>query len=350
MKTTTLLFTFLTCSMLSFAQVNTLPTSGKVGIGTTNPNEALEVKGNMAVDSSMVVKDTLIVEDDARIMHDMRVDGATEMQDVIINGTTWMKGLQDVNENDFEILVAKEDGTIMRTTPGGLFPVPNEPVGFCDLEGNPYSSSPYWVSQPEKLYTACPDVFVGVGTETPRVNLDVLGTTYSRGIALSANPLDMSGARLKIEGYTPTDATNLISVSNSTSDLFELSNQGFLNLNGHIEINTDVTTPLIVRNSTEKILQLNDDGTLRSRAVKVNVYQWPDYVFEPSYKLADLKQVEEYIEENGHLPNVPSAEELTEEGLDLYEMNKILMEKVEELTLYVIEQNKKIEELEEKLR
>ena len=65
--------------------------------------------------------------------------------------------------------------------------------------------------------------------------------------------------------------------------------------------------------------------------------------------MADLKQVEEFIEENGHLPNVPSAQELTEEGLDLYEMNKILMEKVEELTLYIIEQNKKIEELEEKM-
>ncbi|MCR9171560.1 MAG: hypothetical protein NXI10_03645 [bacterium] len=350
MKTTTLLFTFLACAFFSNAQVNTLPTSGKVGIGTTNPHEALEVRGNMAVDSSMVVRDTLIVEDDARIMHDMRVEGATEMQDVIIYGTTWMKGLQDVNASDFGILVAKEDGTVMRTTPGGLFPVPNQPVGFCDLQGNTYSTNPYWVSQPQKLYTACPDVFVGVGTEIPRVKLDVLGTTYSQRIALSADPLTMGGARLSIQGYAPQDATNLINVSNTSSDLFQLSNQGLLNLNGRIVINSNDQEPLVISNSTEKILQLNDDGTLRTRAIKVNVFQWPDYVFEPSYNLADLQQVEEYIQENGHLPNVPSAEQLSEEGLDLYEMNKILMEKVEELTLYIIEQNKKIEKLEEKLQ
>lgn len=75
----------------------------------------------------------------------------------------------------------------------------------------------------------------------------------------------------------------------------------------------------------------------------------PDYVFEKEYKLADLTTVEKFIKENKHLPEVPSADEITEKGLDMTEMNYTLLKKVEELTLYIIEQNKKIEALEKKV-
>lgn len=82
------------------------------------------------------------------------------------------------------------------------------------------------------------------------------------------------------------------------------------------------------------------------RAEEVKVYNtWADYVFSPSYELRTLKQVENYISQNGHLPNVPSAKEITEKGLPLGEMAKIQQEKIEELTLYLIQQNKEIEEL-----
>ncbi|GAB5417059.1 MAG: hypothetical protein Crog4KO_19250 [Crocinitomicaceae bacterium] len=335
MKTKALLFTFLASASVSFAQVE--------------------------VDSSFIVRDTLTVEEDARVghnlevdedalvRHDLEVEGTTDINNLNVLGTTTLKYLESPLPSDtFGILVATSNGTVMRSGPGALFPVPQEPIGFCDIYGNPYSNNPYWVSQPERLYTACPDVFVGIGIENPRVNLDVNGTSFSQELALSTDPLNMAGAKLKIGGYSPQINTNLVSISNSTEGIFQLSNQGSLHLKGNIDLNSDHNEPLIISNSTEKILQLNSDGTLRSRAVKVNVYQWPDYVFEPSYDLMDLNEVEEFIDENGHLPNVPSAEELDEDGLDLYEMNKILMEKVEELTLHIIEQNKRIEELEEK--
>ena len=81
------------------------------------------------------------------------------------------------------------------------------------------------------------------------------------------------------------------------------------------------------------------------RAEEVKVYNtWADYVFSPAYELPSLKQVESYIAQNGHLPNVPSAKEITEKGLALGEMAKIQQEKIEELTLYLIQQNKEIEE------
>ena len=61
-----------------------------------------------------------------------------------------------------------------------------------------------------------------------------------------------------------------------------------------------------------------------------------------------LKEVENYIEQNGHLPNIPSAETMVEEGINLAEMNRLLLEKVEELTLHIIAQEKRIEILENK--
>nr|WP_294926798.1 hypothetical protein [uncultured Flavobacterium sp.] len=81
------------------------------------------------------------------------------------------------------------------------------------------------------------------------------------------------------------------------------------------------------------------------RAEEVKVYNtWADYVFNPAYQLPSLKEVENYIAQNGHLPNVPSAKEITEKGLPLGEMAKIQQEKIEELTLYLIQQNKELEE------
>jgi hypothetical protein len=73
---------------------------------------------------------------------------------------------------------------------------------------------------------------------------------------------------------------------------------------------------------------------------------WSDYVFKAGYPLLNLNEVENYIKENKHLPDIPSAAEVQENGYTLHEMNVKLLQKVEELTLYTIEQNKKIEQLE----
>ena len=90
--------------------------------------------------------------------------------------------------------------------------------------------------------------------------------------------------------------------------------------------------------------RLSVAGKVRAEAVKVYT-DWADYVFEKDYKLPTLKEVEAYIEENGHLKDIPSAEEVEENGIDVGEMNKLLLQKIEELTLYAIELKKEIEEL-----
>ncbi|WPU95845.1 hypothetical protein SNE25_09980 [Mucilaginibacter sabulilitoris] len=88
-------------------------------------------------------------------------------------------------------------------------------------------------------------------------------------------------------------------------------------------------------------------GVVRAKQIKVETTNWPDYVFQREYQLPSLQEVKTYIDQHQHLPEVPSEEQITKEGLNLGEMNKLLMKKVEELTLYLIEKDKKETEQEQ---
>ena len=95
--------------------------------------------------------------------------------------------------------------------------------------------------------------------------------------------------------------------------------------------------------------RLSVKGKIRAEEIKV-YNTWADYVFNGDYRLLKLNEVEDFINKNGHLPNVPSAKQITENGLELGEMSKIQQEKIEELTLYLIQQNKEIEELKAQMK
>ncbi|MCB0375652.1 MAG: hypothetical protein KDD04_07015 [Sinomicrobium sp.] len=89
--------------------------------------------------------------------------------------------------------------------------------------------------------------------------------------------------------------------------------------------------------------KLHVKGQVHADTYSAETPPWSDFVFEDTYNLRSLKAVESYIKENKHLPDVPSEAELKETGLNLPEMDAKLLQKIEELTLYLIEQNKKIE-------
>ncbi|OJJ19845.1 hypothetical protein BKI52_15295 [marine bacterium AO1-C] len=85
---------------------------------------------------------------------------------------------------------------------------------------------------------------------------------------------------------------------------------------------------------------------IRTEAVQIDAEtNWPDYVFANDYKLNPLNEVEAFIQKNSHLPNVPSAKEVNEKGINVVEMDATLLRKIEELTLYTIQQNKQIKSL-----
>ena len=96
---------------------------------------------------------------------------------------------------------------------------------------------------------------------------------------------------------------------------------------------------------------LSVDGKVICEGLRVSSStNWPDYVFEKDYDLMPLDEVERSIEKNGHLPGIPSAEVVEEEGIDVGEMQRLMMEKIEELTLYVIDLKKENDELKEEVK
>jgi len=92
------------------------------------------------------------------------------------------------------------------------------------------------------------------------------------------------------------------------------------------------------------LYKLTVNGKVRAHAVKVYT-DWADFVFEKDYELPTLEEVETYINTNGHLKDIPSAKEVEENGIEIGEMNKLLLQKIEELTLYTIELKKEIDAL-----
>lgn len=101
--------------------------------------------------------------------------------------------------------------------------------------------------------------------------------------------------------------------------------------------------------SPQATLAVNGDILAKKVKVSVAPASWPDYVFNKEYKLPALSDVEAFINSNNHLPGVPSAQETESNGQDIGEMNKILLRKMEEMTLYIINQDKRMKALEKKI-
>ncbi|MGJ1269884.1 hypothetical protein ACR78F_18525 [Sphingobacterium spiritivorum] len=87
------------------------------------------------------------------------------------------------------------------------------------------------------------------------------------------------------------------------------------------------------------------NGNIRAKEIKVEAANWPDYVFRKDYELKSIAELNAYIKEHGHLPDVPKADTAEKEGVSLGEMNKLLLKKVEELTLYIIDLQNQIDTL-----
>jgi len=96
--------------------------------------------------------------------------------------------------------------------------------------------------------------------------------------------------------------------------------------------------------------KLSVNGNIRAHQIKVETSNWPDYVFKDDYQLKSLRETEKFIQINGHLPEVPKAEIIEKEGYSLNEMDRILLKKIEELTLHLIEKDKRIQALEENMK
>lgn len=178
---------------------------------------------------------------------------------------------------------------------------------------------------------------VGIGTTSPNATLQI-GDSNNSG-----NP----AAEIEIKRLS------LAPVTHSGSDWFFTTrdNNPYANLdigysnNKTITLRHDGNVGIGSPNPTSK---LTVAGNINSREVKVSVDAGADFVFDKDYALPSLQEVEKFVTVNKHLPEIASAKEMQKEGINLSEMNIKLLQKIEELTLYVIEQNKRIELLEKK--
>lgn len=83
--------------------------------------------------------------------------------------------------------------------------------------------------------------------------------------------------------------------------------------------------------------KLSVNGNIHAKEVKIDLNGWADYVFKPTYKLIPLKDLKVYIDQNQHLPEVPTEQDVIKNGVNMGEMNKLLLKKIEEITLYLID-------------
>lgn len=193
--------------------------------------------------------------------------------------------------------------------------------------------------------------YVGSGS-----NNTVLGTSSFSGMTSGSNNIAVGSSNAK----TILSGNNNIFIGNSITPYMS-SPQNELNIgnwilgnNGTIGIgqfSTQLPADGIAQDGLKYKLFVKDG--IRTEKVKVDIALdngWADYVFEKDYKLMPLNELGQFISKNGHLPEVPTTEEAVKNGIELKEMNILLLKKIEELTLYTLEQQKRIEALEKKLK
>lgn len=187
-----------------------------------------------------------------------------------------------------------------------------------------------------------PTLFISTtqgSNETGKVGIGNV-TSPSAKLHIKADSGERADLMLEATGTSAIYFKNTDNSISLTGNIMTLSASGFSYTNGNVAIGT-------MPNNDYKLAV---KGIIRSEEVVVELMtSWPDYVFDSDYSLPKLKEVKAFVSENGHLPGLPNASQVSENGLGLGEMNAKLLEKIEELTLYIIEQEERIQKLEEKL-
>lgn len=224
----------------------------------------------------------------------------------------------------------------------------------------------------------------GIGTTNPYSNslygvLDIMGSTTSNGGYIHFSTSDASGEARIFNTYNRMifdlrKPDMYFQWRNSTNtEIYRLNQDGSARWTGNASSYTEVAS----NNSGQLMRQYANNGTtvswlirgyassngiqaefrqggievngrVRAKEVKVETANWPDYVFADNYPLMPLTALDAYIRIHGRLPDMPSEQEVDADGVDLGEMNRKLLEKVEELTLYILKQQDTINQLVEK--
>lgn len=224
-----------------------------------------------------------------------------------------------------------------------------------------YSASAQWSTNGTHIYNTNTS-YVGIGNGssfTPTYLLDVqkamteptisIHNLGSNGGATFQMIDDLYSGFWKFKsitggGFKIRDQASSLDVI--TIEKSSIANAIYIKAGGNIGIGTNAPgTYKLNVSGTIYSTGLAVNGKITAKEVEVTLTGWPDYVFEKEYKLTSLSEVENYIKINKHLPGIASATEIEKNGLSVGEMNKQLMQKVEELTLYLIQLQKEVDAL-----
>ena len=182
------------------------------------------------------------------------------------------------------------------------------------------------------------------------MNLKVFNVKHKADSTLLHNAIKANKTKIK-EDSTGLDnkiTTNLAKQIADSTKLHDL-----ISANNHWTKDTDTiaTNLRIGINTSNPKAHLHVEGQIYTKSLKTEAFiPFPDYVFEEGYKISSLEEVDEYIKTNGHLKGIPKASEVHENGIDIGIISTKLVEKVEELTLYLIQLNKENKELKKRLK
>ena len=238
-----------------------------------------------------------------------------------------------------EVAIIRKDGTVSKLGLGQLKSMIYSEDCFqyvpTDVTNDPNAGTTYkapsWKSEVGgKLYTGadCP-AFVGINTANPTKALHVNGESFF------SNNVEI------LTSSSSADKAFKITQQLGGSDVFRVMGNG--------KIFAKELAIGGLNNNAETFLIQANGNTWATKFTVTEVSNFPDYVFDNSYKLKPLSEVEAYIKEHKHLPNIPTAKEVEEEGMDLAELTRLQMEKIEELTLYIIELEKRQQKMEEEI-
>ncbi len=236
----------------------------------------------------------------------------------------------------------------------GSFSYTNDRVGI-GFETNPSSAMFLSVNGPSYINGT---IFTSrIAAYNPSNRFDFgWGATAGSNLEFYSNDHPTSPGQMRfVFGKANTGNVNYLSYDASTGWTSRL----FVNYDGNIGIGTQTPSSKLDVKGEIKAHSISIDGDLTGNALAINgkitakevevtLDGWPDYVFSDDYELSPLSEVEIFVKENKHLPGIPSEKEIIENGLSVGQMNQKMMEKIEELTLYVIELQKEVERLKNK--